>query len=224
MTGIGKWVKRVSVLVVLLVVSGQAFGASLIDYRPAGSVIDFTSFSNFETISNPFSLSYSDGTAEFSIPSGSFERRTQPDGWYGCFAEGDAILWTANNAGPLTIEFSSGLTAFATQIQSDYYGTGTASIWAYDATDNLLGTFTVPSVATGANDNSATLIGVAVTPGDNPISRIVLNIGGFGVADFAINRISVATDGIAAVPAPAAMLLAGLGSGIVGWLRRRKTL
>ncbi len=60
-----------------------------------------------------------------------------------------------------------------------------------------------------------------IDAGDNLISKIQLNISGFPGSDFAINDISLGT---AAVPAPAAMLLVGLGSGIVGWLRRRKML
>jgi len=221
--------KRTKVLpavVVLLVGAGQAFGASLIDYRPSGSAIDFSSFPDADpdAIHNPFSLSYSGGTAEFSSADGGFERRTQGGSWGGCFAEGDALLWTQSNGEPLIIEFSSGLDAFATQIQSNNWGTGTASIWAYDASNNLLGTFTIPSIAAVYGDDSATLLGVAIDTGDDPISRIELGIGGFESSDFAINRISLAPSDVATIPAPGAMLLAGLGSVVVGWLRRRRTL
>lgn len=216
--------KNALALAALLALAGQASAVSLIDYRPLGPVIDFGSFSDFEAIPNPLSLSGPEGTAVFSIPSGGFMRLTQGSTWAGCFAPGDALLWTTNNAGPLTLEFSVGITAVATQIQSNFWGTGTASIWAYDASDTLLGTFTIPSTAGGTSDNTATLIGVAVDPGDNLITKIMLNIAGFPGSDFAINDVSLSLGGTPAVPAPGAILLVGLGSGLVGWLRRRGTL
>ncbi len=221
-------VKGLLAVVVLLAVGGQAFGASVIDYRPSDATIDFSSFSDGQTVTNPLSLSYTGGTAEFSIPDGDFERRTQgpwPD-WNGCFANGDALLWTVYNAGPLTIEFSSGLTAFATQIQPNNFDTGTASISAYDASDTLLGTFTIASTSSDLGDNSAALIGVAIDSGDNLISKVVLNVdlAGVYVGDFAINTVSLGLGSPATVPAPGAILLVSLGSGVVGWLRRRKTL
>ncbi|MBP7051262.1 MAG: hypothetical protein KBE65_09620 [Phycisphaerae bacterium] len=227
MTSSGKRTATVAVFVVLLVGAGQAFGnLYAIDYRPLGAEITFSSLPEYEDISNPFSVSYSGGTAMFSIPT---DPDPDPDcfqvwvqgasGWAGAFTDGDDILWTGGNAGPLTIEFSSGISAFATQIQPGLlYETGTARIWAY-AGSTLLGTFSVDSISDEehnySGDDSAALIGVEVISG-SAISRIVLDIDGFTVHDFAINQISFVP-----VPVPGAVLLGLLGLSTAGLKLRR---
>jgi hypothetical protein len=217
MTSIRNRAKSLSVVVAVLAAAGQAFGGlSLINYRPSECTIDFSSLPEQVNLSNPLSLSYAGGTAEFSITDGSFQRWTQTSGWDGAFVVGDAVLWTANGTGALTIEFSSGISAFATQIQSNIWGAGTASIWAYDASDKPLGTFAISSVIESYGDDSATLIGVEVTS-SSPISRIVLDIDGFAGEDFGINRISVTP-----VPVPGAVLLGMLGLSTAGLKLRRR--
>lgn len=79
------------------------------------------------------------------------------------FAHGDGLLWTNNNPGPLDITFSTCITEFATQIQADWYGTGMVTISAYDASNVLLGSFSLASVSTSNADDSATLIGIAIS-------------------------------------------------------------
>ena len=221
MASSGKRTVSVVVFVVLLAVAGHAFGdISQIFDRPLGSeTIDFTSLPDpvldldAEPTANPFSLSYSAGTAKFSLSSGTCERRTEGATWSGFFTNGEAVLWTNNNAGPLTIEFSTGISAFAAQIQSNCFDDGYASISAYDTNGDCLAPFpfelqSVLDDDSQFGDGSAALIGLV---SDSPISKIELNIRDFfigetPIVDFAINQISFVP-----VPVPGAVILGLLG-------------
>lgn len=130
-----------------------------------------------------------------------FERRDQGNGWSGNFASGDALLWSTGH-GPATLTFGTNVSAAGFQIQDDYFGAFTATISAYDSSNNLLGTFNEAGVSTSNSDNSAIFIGIKDTSAD--IAKIVVNADR---NDFAINKMDIATN-----PVPEASSILGLGS------------
>jgi len=75
----------------------------------------------------------------------------------------------------------------------------------YDSTGSLLESH---QVIAGAN------VYAVITRGAYDISRLEISGDFFAVDDLQFN----------AVPAPGAILLGGIGAGLVGWLRRRRTL
>lgn len=80
---------------------------------------------------------------------------------------------------------------------------------AYDATDNLLDSFTGPANP-GVDSGTTTLSGPGL------ISYMTLHDGG--------GYVSIANMTYEPIPAPGAILLGGVGVCFVGWLRRRKSL
>lgn len=155
--------------------------------------------------------------------SANFERRDQGNGWAGNFGAGEELLWTQGTNGPMTFDFSNSIQGFGAQIQADFFGPFTAEISAYDALNNLLGTFQVLGNSTSAGDDSAIFIGVLSSSAD--IARIVLGvpIANFGPQDFAINGPRVQADGITAIPEPGTMMLLGSGIAAVVARARRKS-
>jgi len=75
----------------------------------------------------------------------------------------------------------------------------------YDSTDSLLESHTVTS---GAN------VYAVITRGAYDISRLEIIGDYFAIDDLQFN----------AIPAPGAILLGSIGAGLVGWLRRRRTI
>jgi hypothetical protein len=135
--------------------------------------------------------------------------------WIGNFAPGDAVLWT-NDAGPnsgrrnpINLNFG-GTTVAAGGAQIDLdIATGastnfTAEVDAYDASRNLLASFTEMGVATTAEDNSAIFIGISSSSAN--IYQIAVSIkdsknGEKG--DFAINKFDFRTSPLAPTPVAA---------------------
>lgn len=84
---------------------------------------------------------------------------------------------------------------------------------AYDAGDNVVDWFVEYT-----NDNIGGVSGLREYA--TPVTRLFFSNDGFH--DIAIDNLAVGSN-YSAIPAPGAILLASLGVGIVGWLRRRKS-
>ncbi len=82
---------------------------------------------------------------------------------------------------------------------------GPEFVSVYDSTGSLLESY---QVAAGTN------VYPVITRGSYDISRFVITGDFFGIDDLQFN----------AIPAPGAILLGSIGAGLVGWLRRRRTI
>lgn len=87
--------------------------------------------------------------------------------------------------------------------------TGQIHIIAYDSSDNIVDLFDGPTTST--NDS-----GTVILSGSNLISYLTFNNSG--------GLVQIANMTFSPIPAPGAILLGGIGVGLVGWLRRRKVL
>ena len=146
--------------------------------------------------------------ATVTNPTGPLVRFDEGDGVYsGNFALGDALLATLFKPGPISIDFSTGLSRIGAQIMSNDFGSFNGVLKVYDVNNVLLETQTFAGLATSQQDNSAIFIGIARATAD--IDRVEFNISGSTSPDFAINQVDLRV-GVVPEPATLAMLLAGL--------------
>ena len=158
--------------------------------------------------------------ATVTNPTGPLVRFDEGDGVYsGNFALGDALLATLFKPGPISIDFSTGLSRIGAQIMSNDFGSFNGVLKVYDVNNVLLETQTFAGVATSQQDNAAIFIGIARATAD--IDRVEFNISGSTSPDFAINQVDLRV-GVVPEPATLAMLLAGLA--LVGAAAARRRL
>ncbi len=202
----------------------QANALTLVTNRPdlgANDSVDWGTLGTpFTTVSNPFSITSTGGlNLTVDMPSGSFQRLDQNNGWAGNFAPGDHLLWTQGNSGPVTINFATPVKGAGAQIQANFFGSFNA-ILAFDSNGINLGSFNLPGNSNSAGDNSAPFIGVLSDSAN--ISSIIFDISrNDGLpTDFAINQLDIVTK---PVPEPTSTLgLLALGAmGATSALKRK---
>lgn len=135
---------------------------------------------------------------------------------------GEELLWTGGQNGPMEFLFDAAIDGFGTQIQVVYSGPFTATISAYDAANNSLGTWSELGDSTSfPNDDLAIFIGILSDTLD--IRRVELSVlptAGLQPENFAVNNPRI--QGTTAVPEPVSMLL--IGAGLLGVGIRRRAL
>jgi hypothetical protein len=224
---------RVGILCLAAAVSSGAFGAvAFVGSRAALAGDDFIDWGTLgpqgTVLSNPFNVNTNGGmnVTVNKMAGGNFSRFDQAPGgaWNGNFSPGDSLLY--NNmaldgiGGPVSIVFGSLVSGAGANYQTNFHGDFTVRISAFDALDNLLGSFHVAGFASNLADGSTVFLGVTSTFTD--IRRIEFN--GLTAAsrpqDFAINQLDIVT-GFRPIPSPAAALPFALGLLAAGRRRQR---
>jgi len=118
-------------------------------------------------------------------------------------------------AGILTLDFSTptDMLEFGVALNSYFAATPAYVVKLYDPSYALIGTF--------SGDTSPLVLWSEgqFTYSENKVRRAVIGFNGQAASRFALDNLTINP-----IPAPGAVLLSGIGLGIVNWLRRRRTL
>jgi len=146
---------------------------------------------------------------------GQMERLDQGNGWAGSFTSGTQLLWNEGSVGDIIINFLTPVSAAGALIQSDLYGSFTAT-----ATTNDGSTFSVNGISSDCACGSNPFLGIMSDSAN--ISSIRFNVSDAnGANDFAIGPLQLIGN-VAGVPEPATWAMMLIGFGAVGWTVRRK--
>ncbi len=173
-------------------------------------------------------------TVRINSSSGLLYVTQQGNGFNGDFATNDVLLLQPNPDDGELVGFTPPVSALGFNIDpSNYTGTFTAIIAAYDASDTLLGVTSISGTASGSGAGTAPFLGVTST--GSPISFFnlgLVELGNPSVSQFtlagqpvlgniAINEVSIVPV-VAPVPEPSSPLMMAMAIGILGLRLRRR--
>ncbi|WP_411280473.1 PEP-CTERM sorting domain-containing protein [Gemmatimonas sp.] len=192
----------------LLTSRAQVGGTGLINWSDLGP--------SSTSVSNPVNVNVTNtaltATVSQSVRAG-FQRVDQGTGWGGNFTSGDALLWTAADNGPMTIMFSSTISAAGANFQTDFFGAFVGRISALDVGGNVLAFFDFNGNSTSNGDGTAVFAGISSTNGDIRGVRFEGVSATNAPNDFSINTVSV-NGATTTVPEPGTYAL--MASGLIG--------
>ena len=121
-------------------------------------------------------------------------------------------LWMDASTLQLRIDFAAPVSTVMLDFIGNDVGGDTGALYAYDASDNLLASLFTASL--GINS-----IETLTATGLGGIAYVVAG-GDSGASSLGLDNLQYN----GAVPAPAAIVLGGIGMGLVDWLRRRRAV
>jgi hypothetical protein len=105
--------------------------------------IDWGYHANPDTLSTPLSTTSNGGLDVTANNDAGFYGFTEGISCYGNFSPNDNVLFDTGDGDVISLSFANPVYAAGTQIESNYYGSFTGYVTAYDSTNTVLGTYSL---------------------------------------------------------------------------------